>query len=135
VQRAARGMRVEVIVVDNNSVDGSVEMVARDFPDVSLIQNNRNAGFSRANNQAIREARGRYLLILNPDTILQEDTLRVLVDHLDAHPEAGAVGCQILNPDGSFARESRRAFPTPRVAFYRISGLSKLFPKSPVFGR
>jgi GT2 family glycosyltransferase len=128
-------LRVEVFVVDNNSVDGSVEMVARDFPDVTLIRNDENVGFARANNQAIRQARGKYLLILNPDTIVQEDTLRVLVDHLEAHPESGAVGCQILNPDGSFAPESRRAYPTPTVAFYRIVGLSKLFPSSPVFGR
>ena len=135
VERASSGLHVEVFVVDNNSVDGSVEMVMNDFPAVRLIRNDRNAGFGAANNQALRQARGRYLLILNPDTIVQEDTIRVLVDHLDTHPEAGAAGCQILNPDGSFAPESRRAYPTPRVAFHRIAGLSKLFPHSPVFGR
>lgn len=135
LERSAEGLDVEIFVVDNNSVDGSVDMVLRDFPHVRLIRNDRNVGFSRANNQAIRQAAGQYLFILNPDTILQEDTLRVMVDHLDEHPECGAVGCQILNPDGSFAPESRRAFPTPRVAFYRISGLSRLFPQSPVFGR
>ena len=135
VERASEGLAVEVFVVDNDSVDGSAEMVRQAFPHVHVIVNNQNVGFSRANNQAIRQAKGRYLLILNPDTILQEDTLRVLVDHLDAHPDAGAVGCQILNPDGSFAPESRRAFPTPMVAFYRVAGLSRLFPRSRTFGR
>ena len=135
VCRACGGLAAEILVVDNNSVDGSVEMVRRDFPQVRLIANEENAGFGRANNQAIRQARGRYLLILNPDTIVQEDTLTTLVRFMDAHPDAGAVGCQILNPDGTFAPESRRAFPTPRVAFYRMIGLSRLFPRSPRFGR
>lgn len=135
VVRAAAALRVEVFVVDNNSVDGSVEMVRAQFPDVHVIANEANVGFSTANNQAIRQARGRYLLILNPDTILQEDTLSVLVRFMEVHPEAGAVGCKILNPDGTFALESRRAFPTPEVAFYRMVGLSRLFPRSRRFGR
>ncbi|ACY47126.1 glycosyltransferase [Rhodothermus marinus] len=135
VFRAADGLELEVFVVDNNSVDGSVEMVRAHFPEVHLIANTENVGFSRANNQAIRRARGRYLLLLNPDTIVQEDTLRAMVDFLDAHPEVGAAGCKILNPDGSFAPESRRSFPTPAVAFYRMVGLSRLFPHSRRFGR
>jgi GT2 family glycosyltransferase len=135
VQRASAGLSVEVLVVDNNSVDGSVAMVQERFPEVSVLVNDENIGFGRANNQAIRQARGRYLLILNPDTIVQEDTLSTLVRFMDEHPEAGAVGCQILNPDGTFAPESRRSFPTPAVAFYRIAGLSRLFPRSRTFGR
>ncbi len=135
VERASEGLSVEVFVVDNNSVDDSVEMVEECFPEVRVIANGDNVGFSVANNQAIRQARGAYLLILNPDTIIREDTLTTAVDFFEAHPEAGALGCKILNPDGTFARESRRAFPTPSVAFYRISGLSRLFPKSPRFGR
>ncbi|MDX1547063.1 MAG: glycosyltransferase [Rhodothermales bacterium] len=135
VQRAAAGLSVEIFVVDNNSVDGSVEMVRERFPEVRLIANEENVGFSRANNQAIRAARGRYLLILNPDTIVREDTLTTLVRFMEAHPEAGAVGCKILNPDGTFALESRRAFPTPPVALFRMIGLSRLFPRSRVFGR
>ncbi|GIV61579.1 MAG: hypothetical protein KatS3mg044_0445 [Rhodothermaceae bacterium] len=135
VMRAGAGLRMEVFVVDNNSVDGSVEMVRRAFPEVHLIANDENVGFGRANNQAIRMARGRYLLILNPDTIVQEDTLVTLLRFMEAHPEAGAVGCRILNPDGTFAPESRRAFPTPAVAFYRMTGLSRLFPRSRRFGR
>lgn len=135
VERASAGLRVETWVVDNDSADGSAAMVRERFPDVRLVANAANVGFAVANNQAIREAAGRYLLVLNPDTILQEDTLRKMVAFMDARPEAGAVGCRILNPDGTFAPESRRAFPTPAVAFYRIAGLSRLFPHSPTFGR
>ena len=135
VERASAGLAVETFVVDNDSADGSAAMVAERFPGVRLIANEENVGFAVANNQALREARGRHVLVLNPDTILQEDTLRTLVAFMDGRPDAGAVGCRILNPDGTFAPESRRAFPTPAVAFYRISGLGRLFPKSPTFGR
>ncbi|MEM8556399.1 MAG: glycosyltransferase [Bacteroidota bacterium] len=135
VRRATRRLRAEVFVVDNNSIDGSVAMVRERFPEVHVIANRENVGFARANNQAIREARGRTLLILNPDTLVQEDTLERMVAFMDAHPDAGAVGCRILNPDGTFAPESRRAFPTPSVAFYRMTGLSRVLPKSSTFGR
>lgn len=135
VERASAGLNVETYVVDNNSVDGSVAMVREKFPDVHLIANEENVGFATANNQAIRQAAGRYLLILNPDTLLQEDTLRTLVRFMDDHPDSGAAGCRILNPDGSFAPESRRAFPTPTVAIYRMLGMSRVFPSSKVFGR
>ncbi|MEZ4702479.1 MAG: glycosyltransferase [Rhodothermales bacterium] len=135
LERACTDLSVEIIVVDNNSSDSSLSMVRSRFPRVQVIANTTNAGFSKANNQAIRISRGRHLLILNPDTIVQEDTLSTMVRFMERHPEAGALGCKILNPDGTFAPESRRAFPTPTVAFYRLIGLSKLFPKSPTFGR
>ena len=135
VRRASRRLSVETFVVDNDSADGSAEMVQARHPDVRLIANEDNPGFAVANNQALREASGRFLLVLNPDTILQEDTLEEMVAFMEAHPETGAVGCRILNPDGTFAPESRRAFPTPSTAFYRVSGLSRLFPRSPRFGR
>ncbi len=135
VFRAAKDLGVEVIVVDNDSVDGSVEMVRTRFPEVTLIVNDRNFGFGRANNLAIRKAQGRYVLVLNPDTIVQEDTFDTFVRFMEKHPDAGMVGCQILNPDGTFARESRRSFPTPEIAFYQVSGLSRLFPRSRRFGR
>ncbi|NNF58675.1 MAG: glycosyltransferase [Rhodothermaceae bacterium] len=135
VAEASAGLCVETFVVDNDSADGSVAMVQERFPEVHVIANETNVGFARANNQAIREARGRHLLILNPDTLLQENTLQKLVRFMDTHPEAGAAGCRILNPDGTFAPESRRAFPTPSVAFYRLTGLSRLFHHSPTFGR
>ncbi|MEM6644689.1 MAG: glycosyltransferase family 2 protein [Bacteroidota bacterium] len=133
--RAEADLNVEVFVVDNDSVDGSVEMVQAQFPKVRVIANRENLGFGKANNQAIDQARGRYIFVLNPDTIVQEDTLTAFVRFMDEHPDAGAAGCAILNPDGTFALESRRAFPTPAVAFYRVSGLSKLFPNSARFGR
>ena len=135
VQRASSGLEVEVFVVDNDSADGTARMVRSRFPDVHLIANEQNTGFAVANNQAIRLAAGRHVLVLNPDTVVQEDTLRTLVRFMDDHPEAGAAGCRILNPDGTFAPESRRAFPTPSVAFYRMTGLGRLFPRSPRFGR
>ena len=118
VFRAQADLNMEVFVVDNNSVDGSPAMVRTHFPEVHLIVNASNAGFGAANNQAIRKARGRYALVLNPDTIVQENTLVTLVRFLDEHPDAGAAGCKILHPDGTFALESRRAFPTPRVALF-----------------
>ena len=129
VLRAAEYVRAEIIVVDNNSVDGSTSMVRQQFSNVALIANTKNVGFAAANNQAIRQAKGRYLLILNPDTIIQEDTLETLVQFMDSTPDAGAVGCKILNSDGSFARESRRSFPTPRVALYRLTGLRPTLPE------
>ena len=135
VERASAGLAVETWVVDNDSADGSAEMVAERFPHVRLIANESNPGFAVANNQAIRQSAGRYVLVLNPDTLLQEDTLRAMVAFMDATPDAGAAGCRILNPDGTFAPESRRGFPTPAVAFYRIAGLSRLLPRSPRFGR
>lgn len=135
VERAAAGLAVETFVIDNNSADGSTQMVREHFPKVRLIENEENVGFAAANNQAIREASGRHLLILNPDTLLQEDTLHALVRFMDEHPNAGAAGCRILNPDGTFAPESRRSFPTPSVALYRLTGLSRFFPHSPIFGR
>ncbi|MGI9175863.1 MAG: glycosyltransferase [Rhodothermales bacterium] len=134
VMRAADGLAVEIFVVDNGSADGSVEMVRDRFPDVHLVANEENVGFAKANNQALRLARARHVLLLNPDTIVQEDTFRMLLGFMAAHPEAGAVGCKILNPDGTFAPESRRAFPSPSVALYRMTGLSRLFPKSRRFG-
>ncbi len=135
LNRAGEGITTEIFVVDNNSADGSVEMVKARYPHVRLIANRENLGFGKANNIALRLVRGRYVLILNPDTLVQEDTLTKLVAFMDVHPGAGAVGCQILNPDGSFARESRRSFPAPDVALYRMMGLSRLFPRSRTFGR
>jgi hypothetical protein len=135
VERASPGMKTEIFVVDNASVDGSPAMVRKKFPEVHLIENHKNLGFSKANNQALRRCRGRYILLLNPDTLIQEDTLTELIIFLDTHPQAGAVGCMLINPDGSFQTASRRSLPTPWVAFTRIIGLSRIFPRSPVFGR
>ncbi len=135
VERAARGLDVEVYVVDNGSSDGSAECVRKLHPAVHFIQNPENMGFARANNIAIRQSGGDYVLLLNPDTLIGEDTLRQCLAFMDSHADAGAVGVKMLNPDGSFARESRRGIPTPFTAFCKMSGLCRLFPKSRLFGR
>ncbi|GJQ20360.1 MAG: hypothetical protein HBSIN02_07150 [Bacteroidia bacterium] len=133
--RALKGISAEVFVVDNASEDGSAAMVRSRFPGVRLLLNKSNIGFARANNLALRKARGRFLLLLNPDTVVQEDTIRIMLDFFSTHPDAGCAGCTILNPDGTFQLACRRSFPTAWTAFTRISGLSALFPRSKVFGR
>ena len=135
VARALEGLEAEVWVVDNASTDGSVAYLSERFPDVRFIANPENVGFARANNQAIRQATGQYVLLLNPDTLVAEQTLRGCVEFLDSHPRVGAVGVKMLNPDGTFAPESRRGLPTPFTSFCKMSGLTDLFPRSRVFGR
>ncbi|MCH7619406.1 MAG: glycosyltransferase [Candidatus Marinimicrobia bacterium] len=121
--------------MDNKSLDGSAEMVKSLYPQVILLENTENVGFSRANNAAIRRAKGDHILLLNPDTVVQEDTFDILSDFLETHPEAGAVGCKVLNADGSLQLACRRATPTLPVVLPKILGLSAIFPKSRVFGR
>jgi GT2 family glycosyltransferase len=133
--RSLTSSPVEILVVDNNSVDRSPEMVRQKFPDVILIENKENAGFARANNQGLAQARGEYVLFLNPDTIVEEDTFKKILVFMDAHPEAGALGVKMIDGKGHFAPESKRSFPTPAVAFYKLFGLSRLFPKSRIFGK
>jgi GT2 family glycosyltransferase len=135
VRKALKGIPSEVIVVDNNSVDGSVILVKLKFPEVHLIENNENKGFSFANNQAIRLSGGEYVLLLNPDTVVEEDTFVKTLQFMDTHPDAGGLGVKMLDGKGNFLPESKRGLPTPLVAFYKIFGLSFLFPKSKVFGR
>jgi O-antigen biosynthesis protein len=134
IQRAMEGLQGEIFVVDNASDDGSVEMVRNAFPDVCLIENRDNVGFARANNLALTRARGRFLLLINPDTVVQEDTFRVMIRFFDEHPDAGLAGCKILNPNGSIQLPCRRSFPTPWVAFTKVFGLAGLFPGSRLFG-
>lgn len=134
VSKASTHLDIEVFVVDNNSADGSVEMVKTKFPSVKLIVNELNVGFSKANNQAIAEATGEYILLLNPDTVIEVDTLDKCVAFLDAHPQGGGLGVKMIDGKGDFLAESKRGFPTPWVAFYKIFGLAKLFPKSKKFG-
>ncbi len=133
VRKASEGLEVEVFVVDNNSVDGSVEMVRTQFPEVQLIANDYNPGFAKANNQAIRRARGEYVLLLNPDTVVHEDTFRQCIAFMDAHPEAGALGVRMIDGSGAFLPESKRGFPSPWVAFCKTFGLARLFPRSRLF--
>ncbi len=135
VQKAIDQIDAEVWVVDNNSVDGSMEMVASKFPWVKSIVNTQNVGFSRANNQAIRESDSEYVLLLNPDTVLQEDTLEKCVQYLDLHTDVGGLGVRMIDGKGNFLPESKRGLPTPKVAFFKMTGLANLFPKSKYFGR
>ena len=128
------GLQGEIIVVDNNSVDGSNQMLKEKFPDVILIANKKNLGFSKANNQGIKIAKGKYILILNPDTILQEDTLKKCFHFMEDNNNAGSLGVKMIDGKGNFLPESKRSLPTPLVAFYKIFGLSSLFPKSKTFG-
>ncbi len=135
IRKSLEGLNAEIFVVDNASHDGSVPMVRSKFSDVHLIVNAENVGFAKANNQAIRLAKGRHVCLINPDTLVREDTFRVCVAYLDDHPEAGMVGGKVLNPDGTLQLACRRSFPTPWVAFTKVSGLSALFPKTRLFGR
>jgi GT2 family glycosyltransferase len=134
VHKAIQNIDAEVFVVDNNSVDRSVEMVAEKFPWVKLIANKKNTGFSVANNQAMRQAKGEYFLLLNPDTIVEEDTFEKCIAFMDKTPNAGGLGVKMVDGKGKFLPESKRSLPTPSVAFYKIFGLSSLFPKSKRFG-
>lgn len=135
VLKASNRLNCEVIVVDNNSVDGSVALVRQKFPEVKLVANKDNVGFSKANNQAIRVSKGKYVLLLNPDTLVEEDTFAKTVAFMDAHPDAGGLGVKMIDGKGRFLPESKRGLPTPSVAFYKIFGLSALFPKSKTFGK
>lgn len=133
--RATDDLRTEIIVIDNHSVDGSVPVIHEKFPGVILIENTENKGFSKANNQGIQRARGKYILLLNPDTVIQEDSLRKCFEFMESHPDAGALGVKMVDGKGHFLPESKRGLPTPLVAFYKIFGLSKLFPHSKIFGK
>ena len=135
VRRAMRGISGDVWVVDNNSVDDSVRMVREKFPEVHLIANKTNTGFATANNQAIRASAGRYVLLLNPDTLVEEDTLHKCLDFMERHPDAGALGVRLIDGSGKYLPESKRGFPTPWVAFCKTFGLSTIFPKSALFNR
>ena len=128
VQKASEGLDgVEVFVVDNASSDDTVDYIGHHYPWVRLIANDDNLGFSRANNIAIRQAEGEYILLLNPDTIVAEPTLRECVSFMDAHPQAGGLGVRMHNADGSLAPESRRAIPSPWVSCLKMLGFTKRY--------
>ena len=135
IHKATQNLSIEIIVVDNASDDGSVEMIKEKFPDVILITNEKNLGFGKANNIGLKKARGKYILLINPDTLVAEDTFIKLIEFFEAHPEAGMAGCKILNPDGTLQLACRRSFPGPWTSFTKVTGLSNLFPKSKLFAR
>lgn len=135
-KEALEGFRGEIIVIDNNSGDDSIAHLQECFPDVIVIQNHDNPGFGRANNQGFDIARGRFTLILNPDTIIGSHTLCDCMDFYEAHKDnCGGIGVQMHDGNGRFLPESKRSFPTPWVSFCKIFGLSSLFPRSPLFAK
>lgn len=135
VFKAKQDFEIDVYVVDNNSKDLSVEMVKEKFPQVHLIANKDNPGFSKANNQAIKISKAEYVLLLNPDTVVGEDTFQKSVDFMDEDKSRGGLGIKMVDGKGIFLPESKRGLPTPKVAFYKIFGLSSLFSKSKKFGK
>ncbi len=124
----------EILVVDNDSSDGTAEIVREFYPNVNLIENKRNAGYAKANNQGIEQARGKYILLLNPDTQLMEGSLFSMYEHMEANPQVGALGSQLLNPDRNI-QPSCREFPGFSTLIWEFLGLSRLFPKSRIFGK
>ena len=125
----------EIYVVDNASTDGSAGIVKDKFPEVNLIRNDENLGFAKANNIALKLAKGEFIALVNPDTIIEKDTFPVMLDAFGKHPEAGMIGCKVLNEDGTFQLSCRRGFPTPWAAWTRMTGLSFIFPKSRLFAQ
>ncbi len=135
IEDAMQKLRVQIVVVDNNSQDGSVPYLRNHFPEVIFIESPENLGFGKANNLGFTYSSGKYFLILNPDTILQENTLTEMYDYMENHPEVGISVCKMLNADGSFQSACRRGFPTPWASFCKLFGLQSLFPKSRIFGQ
>jgi GT2 family glycosyltransferase/lipopolysaccharide/colanic/teichoic acid biosynthesis glycosyltransferase len=135
IKRALEKFSHEIFVVDNSSVDGSVSLVKQKFPEMEVIGLEKNVGFGKANNIALSKVKGEYVVLINPDTIVQEDTFLKLLDFFKDYPNASVATCKIINPDGSFSVDCRHSIPTPLIAFWRVTGMSKLFPKSKIFAK
>jgi GT2 family glycosyltransferase len=132
---AIESIDAEVWVVDNASTDGSVDYLKPKFITVNFIANTGNAGFGKANNQALQKCKGKYVLFLNPDTLLPEDCLKKCVAFMETNEQAGALGIRMIDGSGTFLPESKRSFPSPMTSFYKLTGLSRLFPSSRIFSR
>ena len=135
IEKAVQEINSEIIVVDNASTDNSVEFLREKFPYIKIIANEKNLGFSKANNIGLKEAKGDYLILLNPDTLVSEDTFTKMIEFVKKTNNIGLAGCKILKPDGSLYLACRRSFPGPWTSFCRVTGLSNLFPKSRLFAR
>jgi len=133
IEQISAGATVEVVVVDNASSDNSVGELQPLFPDVRWVALPSNIGFGKGNNVGLEHCRGRYVLFLNPDTIVGQDTINVMLAYMEGHPTVGFAGCKVLNPDGSFQLACRRGLPTPWVSFCKLFGLQRLFPSSKLF--
>src|SRR6478735_2377270 len=135
VQKALENIEGEIIVVDNNSKDGSSKMMKERFPEVRFIENYENVGFPKGNNVGVSEAKGEYICILNPDTVVAEDTFEKVLAFAENQKDLGIVGCKLIDGTGNFLPECKRGVPTPWVAFTKIFGLYKMFPKSSLFNK
>lgn len=135
IEKASQHLTKEIIIVDNASDDGSVEFIQEKFPQVRLIINNKNLGFGKANNIGLKEAKGNFILLINPDTLVAEDTFDKMINFFKNQPQVGLAGCKILNPDGTLQLACRRSFPGPWTSFTKVTGLSALFPKSKIFAK
>ena len=133
IKSATDNLKVEVFVSDNNSSDNTVRMIKKDFGWVNLIANRQNLGFSKANNRAIKKAKGKYLLVLNPDTRLFKNTLSQMIKFMDTNKDIAVATCRIELPSGQLDKDCRRMYPTPWRAFAHFSGLSKIFAGSKLF--
>lgn len=135
IYEKTKNISFEIIVVDNNSDDGCIDMLKKKYQEVKAFQNNDNPGFAGANNIGIRLSSGRYILLLNPDTIIHDRALEKMVELMDNNSDVGVAGCRVENPDGTLQRACRRSIPTPIVAFFRLTGLSRLFPRSKIISK
>ncbi|CAM3610038.1 glycosyltransferase family 2 protein [Flavobacterium gelidilacus] len=135
VQKALEDIDGEIIVIDNNSSDDSCAMMKEKFPNVKLIENKENSGFPKGNNIGVAEAKGKYLCILNPDTVVAEDTFTKILQSESCNLNSGIIGCKLIDGTGNFLPESKRGVPTPWVAFTKIFGLYKFLPNSSFFNK
>lgn len=135
VRKAMTGINTEIIVVDNNSTDGSKEYLSDKFTSIKFIFNNDNVGFAKACNQGFRISSGNYVLFLNPDTILSEGCLAACISFFESHPDAGAVGVRMLDSNGNFLKESKRGAPSASASFYKLFGMAAIFPGSKIFAK
>jgi GT2 family glycosyltransferase len=135
VQKAIAGMPAEIIVVDNCSADNSIEYLQPKFPAVQFIANTENLGFAKGCNTGLKQAKGKIILFLNPDTLVPEDCFQKCIYFLESHADAGALGIKMLDGRGKFLKESKRSFPSPMTSLYKLFGLSRLFPRSKVFSK
>ena len=133
IEKASSNLKKEIIIIDNASDDGSVDFIREKFPQIKLIANQKNLGFGKANNIGLKEATGKFILLINPDTIVAEDTFEKMIKFFELNPSAGLAGCKILNPDGTLQLACRRSFPGPWTSFTKVTGLSSLFPNSRIF--
>ena len=135
VYRAAKGLAHEIIIVDNNSTDGSGEYLPTKFTEVKFIFNKKNTGFAKACNQGLHISSGKYILFLNPDTMVPEDCFQYCISFFETHPDAGTVGVRMFDDKGHFLKESKRGFPSPGASFYKLFGIASAFPRSKTFSK